>query len=177
MVLPTFYRVGKDQPFQRVADALKQWQQDQPRDAVIELTDSGVYAEPFALELAQDQSLQLRAANRVRPLIRLLDWQTDLPDSFSVTMNAGSRFTLDGLLVTGRSVHISGPQRTSDQPEVTDPCGSEVVIRHCTLVPGWGIDCDCEPKRPAEPSLELYNVRARVRIEHSIVGSIQINED
>jgi hypothetical protein len=43
-------------------------------------------------------------------------------------------------------------------------------------VPGWGLDNNCDPKRPNEPSLELYNVRARVRIEHSILGSIQVNE-
>jgi hypothetical protein len=52
-----------------------------------------------------------------------------------------------------------------------------VTIRHSTLVPGWGLHPDCEPKRPAEPSLELFNVRARLTIEHSIVGSIQVNED
>jgi hypothetical protein len=52
-----------------------------------------------------------------------------------------------------------------------------LVLRHCTLVPGWGLECDCEPSRPAEPSLELYNIRATVRIEHSILGSIQVHED
>jgi hypothetical protein len=51
------------------------------------------------------------------------------------------------------------------------------VIRHCTLVPGWSIDSNCEPYRPTEPSLELYNIRAHVRIEHSIIGSIQVHEN
>ena len=44
-------------------------------------------------------------------------------------------------------------------------------------MPGWGLDNDCAPMRPAEPSLELINVRARVTIEHSIVGTIQVSED
>jgi hypothetical protein len=52
-----------------------------------------------------------------------------------------------------------------------------VTIRHSTLVPGWALHCDCEPKRPAEPSLELFNVNAKVSIEHSIIGSIQVNQD
>jgi hypothetical protein len=171
---PTYYYVGKDRPFQRVGDALQQWRQDKPRDAVIEITESGVYAEPFFIELSEKQTLQLRAGNRVRPIIRLLDWQTDLPDAFTVTMGKGSRFALDGLLITGRAVNINGQQSDSSQ---TVMCGSRVTIRHCTLVPGWGIDCDAEPLRPAEPSLELYNVRAHVDIEHSIVGSIQVHED
>ncbi|MEA3278425.1 MAG: hypothetical protein U9Q81_24640 [Pseudomonadota bacterium] len=45
------------------------------------------------------------------------------------------------------------------------------------MVPGWSLVPDCEPRRPAEPSLEVFNVQARLRIEHSILGSIQINQD
>ena len=92
-------------------------------------------------------------------------------------MSRGSRFTLDGLMVTGRPLQITGPERDAQDDSVAPVCSSHVYIRHCTLVPGWGIDCDCEPMRPAEPSLELFNVRATVRIDRSIVGSIQINED
>ncbi|WP_082411761.1 hypothetical protein [Methylogaea oryzae] len=176
-VAPSFYRVGSGQAYARIGEALQQWTQDRPRRAVIELTDSGVYVEPVAIELAPEQSLQLRAANRARPVIRLLDWQTDLPDALSVGMAAGSRLTLDGLLVTGRAVRITGRAGDTASASGVESCGAEVVIRHCTLVPGWALDCDCEPKRPAEPSLELYGVRAKVRIEHSILGSVQINQD
>jgi hypothetical protein len=175
----TLYRVGEGQPFTRITDALHRWQSDQPKNAVIELSDSAVYVEQIAVSLARDQSLQLRAANRTRPVIRLLDWHTDLPDALTVTMAHDSRFTLDGLMITGRAVHIRGDaqdrQPTGDERGVL--CAAEVTIRHCTLVPGWGLHNDCEPRRPAEPSLELANVRARLTVEHSILGSIQITED
>ncbi len=183
------YQVGKGQAFHRIADALAQWTKDAPQDAVIELTDTTVYVEPIYITLNPGQTLQIRAANRTRPVIRLLDWQSDLPDSLSITMGQGSRITLDGLLVTGRAVQITGtdPNPTPNPrppaeaavsaPPVLPECAAEIVIRHCTLVPGWGIDCDCDPDRPAEPSLELYNVRARVRIEHTILGSIQVSEN
>jgi hypothetical protein len=52
-----------------------------------------------------------------------------------------------------------------------------VTIRHSTLVPGWGIDCNCEPSRPSDPSLELDDAPDCVRIEHSIIGAIQVNRD
>jgi hypothetical protein len=52
-----------------------------------------------------------------------------------------------------------------------------VTIRHCTLVPGWSLEPNCDPRRPTEPSLELYRTGARVRIEHSIVGSIQVYQN
>jgi hypothetical protein len=169
------YRIGEHEAFQRVAQALAQWQQDQPAQAVIEFAESGVYVEPISVRLADRQSLQLRAADRTRPVLRLIDWQTDLPDALTVTLGEGSRFTMDGLLCTGRPVQVLGaPDEAGATPSV---CGGEVVIRHCTLVPGWGIAGDCEPRRPAEPSLLLTNVRARVRVEHSIVGSIQVHED
>ena len=44
-------------------------------------------------------------------------------------------------------------------------------------MPGWGLGAHCDPTRPAEPSLELTRVRARVHIEHSILGSVQVDAD
>jgi hypothetical protein len=158
------YRVGEGLRLPRIGDALTAWLQQKPAAAVVEIADSGVYAEQLNIVLGEKQSLQLRAAEGRRPVLRLLDWQTDLPDSLSVTGAAGSRFILDGILVTGRSVQVQGEM----------DC---LVIRHCTLVPGWGLECDCEPTRPAEPSIELFNTRACLRVEHSIIGSIAVNEE
>ena len=170
----TLYRVGEHEVHRRLGEALNQWKADAPQHAVIEITTSGVYVEPVHVVLKDGQTLQLRAADRVRPVLRLIDWQTDLPDALSVTMGEGSRITFDGLLVTGRPLNITGARERAATQSV---CGAEVVIRHCTLVPGWGIDCDCEPRRPSEPSLELVNVRARVCIERSIIGAVQVHED
>jgi hypothetical protein len=131
---------------------------------VIEITDRGAYAEEIYLELEPNQSLQIRAANAKRPVIHLLDWRTELPDHLYATGTEGGCLVLDGLLVTGRGVQVEGGL-------------VEVVIRHCTLVPGWGLRPDCEPRRPAEPSIELRNTGARLTVEHSIVGSIQVSQD
>lgn len=177
LVRPVFYRVGSLAGlFPTIGAAITQWQKDDPFDAVIELTESGVFVEPISLFIKRDRTLQLRAANRARPVLRLIDWQTDSPDALMVTMEQGSRFSLDGLLVAGRPLRITGPYREEGKP-IVPVCASSIVIRHCTFVPGWGIDSHCQPNRPAEPSLELFNIRARVRIEHSITGSIQVHED
>ncbi|MBZ5506413.1 MAG: hypothetical protein LAO78_13210 [Acidobacteriia bacterium] len=170
-----FYKVGRDGPFHRIGDALEHWQKDNPHDAVIELTDNSIHVEPISIELRAHQSLQLRAANGARPVIRLLS-QSYPPDTFSVRMGSGSRLTLDGLLITGQPVEVTGPG-SSDEQGPPESCGAELVIRHCTLVPGWEIDCDCEPEHPAHPSLDCSQLRARVRIEHSILGFIQVAED
>lgn len=158
------YPVGAQQTDTRINDALTRWQREKPQHAVIEITDSGVYVEPIAIVLGAKQSLQLRAANRSRPVIRLLDWQTSFPDALSVSGADESWFTLDGLLVFGRGIQVDGGV-------------SGVTIRHSTLVPGWGLACDCEPLRRTDPSLELVNAPACLTIEHSIVGAIQVDRD
>ncbi|MFN2481833.1 MAG: hypothetical protein ABR554_10240 [Pyrinomonadaceae bacterium] len=71
---------------------------------------------------------------------------------------------LDGLHVVGRGVQIVGHL-------------FEVLIRHCTLIPGWSLDTDSYPESETEPSIELTDTSARLRVEHSIVGSIRVNEN
>jgi hypothetical protein len=187
--MPHVYRVGSGAGFYHtIGEALDQWTKDKqtlqqsPQGAaaiaaVIELTESAVYTERLNLKLDAKESLQIRAANRTRPVIRLLDYTTDGSDAFSVSGAMGSRLTLDGLLVTGRGFQVSGPESDPDKPvsRADDLC--DVTIRHCTLVPGWSLECDCEPCRPAEPSIELTNTNARLRIEHSIFGAIQVAVD
>lgn len=179
------YSVGEGPGFahHRIGDALAQWRKDQPDSAVIEISGSAVFVEPIAIDLADGQALQLRAAQRSRPVLRLIDWQTDLPDALTVTVGDGSRITFDGLLITGRPLRVQGRRDAppADGIGVAAPppavCAAHVAIRHCTLVPGWAIDCDCTPRRTAEASLELNNVRAAVVVEHSIVGAIRVSED
>ncbi|MEJ2417715.1 MAG: hypothetical protein P8Y45_12465, partial [Exilibacterium sp.] len=166
-----YYRVGSSQVFHTIGDALRQWESEKPADAVIEIVDNGVFVEPIRITMGAGQTLQLRAANHIRPVIRLLDWQTDLPDSLSIKLAQSSRFSLDGLLVSGRGVHISSIENAA-----TDHC-SRVNVRHCTLVPGWEIDGHCKPKNHDEPSLELFNLQAKVCIEHCILGPIQVHQD
>lgn len=172
------FRVSKKEGgIRSIKEALDQWEDwkethpDQPQNAVIEITDSAVYSEDrLHVSLGEKESLQIRAANRKRPVIRLSDRRPDRTDALeltgesNVTGTSGSRFTLDGLLITGRGVRIEGEL-------------AEVTIRHCTLVPGWEIDEDCEPQWENEPSLELVNTDALVTIEHSILGSMQVDEN
>ena len=165
----TLYRVGKAELFETISAALEQWREDNVRHAVIEIADSGVYVEQVVidfsnndLEVDKRESLQLRAANRQRPVIRLLDWQTDRPDSLALIGARKARITLDGLMITGRGLQASGDL-------------SELCIRHSTLVPGWTLDCDCNPQCSTEPSLEIFSPNVCVKIEHTILGTIQID--
>jgi len=168
----TLYQVGKGCDCKGIQAALKQWREEKPEHAVIEIVDSGVYVEQINIDFNSDcdaddtnlkqlKSLQLRAANNQRPIIRLLDWCTSGADSLTVNGDCVACFTLEGILLTGRGMQVSGDL-------------AELTIRHSTLVPGWGIDNQCNPER-TEPSLEIYSPRVCVKIEHSIVGVIQVD--
>jgi hypothetical protein len=160
----TVYTVGLHGKYPHINDALSQWKTDQPAHAVIEVTDSAVYVEQINISLQKDQTLELRASNGKRPVIRLLDWQTSLPDNLSVEGAEGSWFILDGFMVTGRAVQFSGDIKGA-------------TIRHCTLVPGWALECNCAPCRPADPSIEINDNLGCLTIEHSILGPISLNRD
>lgn len=163
--------------------AFRHWRADQEAgragpEAVIEITHSGAYQEQIELALNAGERLEVRAAEGTRPVIRLLDWYSNRPDALLVRGNAAepdtegeepadgccppaARLVLDGLIVAGRGVHVTGPL-------------GAVVLRHCTLVPGWSLEPECAPAHPEEPSLILEDTTACVQIERSILGAILV---
>ena len=179
------YRVRKqagEGEFDTIARALEQWQADKAESkvkaAVIEIADSCVYHEALTLRLDAGESLQLRAASMTRPILRLLDYYSDKPDQITISGGAASRLTLDGLLIAGCGIEVEGGRTRNDMqctPPQPDMC--DITIRHCTLVPGWELDCECEPQWAAEPSITLRSTGALLRVEHSITGPVRVLGD
>jgi hypothetical protein len=158
------YTVGSGCEFSRIHEAYERLLKEKHLDAIIEIADSGVYEEQLHIVLREHQRLELRAANGARPVIFLVDWHASRPDALTVTGESRSEFTLDGILVTGRGIEIRGALQT-------------ISIRHSTLVPGWALHHDCNPRRPGERSLVLVNTSAMVYISKSILGAIQIMQE
>jgi hypothetical protein len=145
-------------------EAVEQWRREGPATAIIEITDSGTYEERAAIDLPAGRRRERRAAQRTRPVIHMPD-RYGRPDSLRVRGDAGARLTVDGLLVAGRGVRVSGEF-------------SRLDLRHCTLVPGWSISgADCEPSDGGEPSLELDHTTAGVTVAHCVLGAIRVNTD
>ncbi|MEV3993803.1 hypothetical protein AB0J57_33475 [Streptomyces sp. NPDC049837] len=168
----TLYRVGPGEQHTRITDALEHWRADKrsgsapSEGAVVEIAGNDAYQEIIAIDLDPGDRLTLRAADGVRPVLRLLDWSGHRPDALRITGTGEDtdplpRIALDGLMVTGRSVQVRGRV-------------GEVTLRHCTLVPGWDLDQDCGPHYPEEPGLELIDTPAAVRIAHSVLGTVVV---
>ena len=129
---------------------------------VIEIVDSEVYDGPVDITVGEGESLQIRAREGARPVIRILDTLVDKREALNVK-GAGC-FILDGVIVEGRGVEILGDVR-------------EVRIRHCTLVPGWSVDSECRPEHAGEASLRIRARRTVVTITKSILGPIHTQHD
>lgn len=177
------YRVAQDRSgrgiHKSITAALEKWEKQEPEltkagvGAVIEILDSAAYGEKLHIVVPAGAYLQIRAANGARPVLWLLDQMANRSDALTIAGGAGSRFVLDGLLVTGRGLRVNGPEQT-DEDGVGDGDLCDVTIRHSTLVPGWALDCDCIPRRAGEPSIELVDTTARLTIRHSITGPIHV---
>ncbi|MYN17577.1 hypothetical protein GTP81_12515 [Rugamonas sp. FT107W] len=218
--------------FRTIGLAIDDWQtaragppETRPEAAlVVELADSGSYHGAIHITLGQGESVWIVAAPGTRPVLLLTDERDGAADRISVQGAAGSRLTLDGLLVAGHGIDISprlpddgegtdvtlrspedgeaiAPRQSADDhgtgiapgpaadgdgidtaprpPAANDGATStgdlcQVWIRHSTLVPGWGLSCDCRPTHPGQPSVVLDGSTACLRIDHSIVGPVQV---
>jgi hypothetical protein len=112
------------------------------------------------IDLAEGETLILRAADRHLAVLRLLDEQADRGDAIRVRGERGSRFVLDGVLVAGRGLEIRGPLE-------------QVVLRHSTLLPPGRSEAPREGGPTA--SLVLDGIAGDVLIDRSILGPVLVS--
>lgn len=162
------YPVGSQQRYTTLNQALTAWAEDNPRQAVIEILESEEYVEQLTIRIPAHRSLEIRAANLTRPVIREEDWRSNQPDAVWIEGEVGSRLKLDGIMIAGRPLNIAGKFKT-------------IEISHTTLVPGWKLNAESQPEFPEEPSLVLEcdptDQPPQVTIENSVVGSIFVDQD
>lgn len=117
----TSIRVGEVENVKTLAKALESWKTAPGPSGynVIECVDNNEESDPIVqkLHLSADSTLELRAANRHAPVLRVFG------ENFEIIAQPGSRLVLDGLTFASGTVRVTGPL-------------AELVIRHCTLQPG-----------------------------------------
>ncbi|MEU4351810.1 hypothetical protein [Streptomyces sp. NPDC023838] len=167
---PERYRVGPGEDHTSIADALDRWTAGKrahgdKTEVIVELTANEVYEDLTNIRLDPGDRLTLRAADGVRPVVRLTGRHGGDGQRALTITGAGkptARIVLDGLLVTGGSVRVRGAVQ-------------RLVIRHCTFVPGWLLEAGGRPLAPGAPSLDIADSPVRTEIHHSIIGALSVD--
>lgn len=136
-----------------LSEAKRSWetsitQPDSPEHSVIEIIDNEEYVAEIDISVPTGKTLEIRAANFYRPVLRVPDSSGGGREICHFTGEPGSHLILDGLYFSQGLIQIEGHF-------------ASVTIRHCTLVP------DCV-------QLELRLNGAQIKIEKSIVGPISL---
>jgi hypothetical protein len=129
-------------------------------DAVVEITDSGRYEgrtqNPLRVDAGASGHVELRAADGRRPTL-------SLKGDLEIKGGPDATITLNGLLVTGGALHVSGDL-------------GELRLVHCTLVPGIKLKPNGKPEKGPEPSLKVASPDATVEIDRCVLGGLQAPE-
>jgi hypothetical protein len=142
--------------FATVGEALARWASmpHDERPQVIQIDDNSTYRETLAdLELPQNATLTIRAANRKRPTLLLAD-------ELTVVSGEEGDLELSGLLIGGHGMRVTGRLRA-------------LRITDCTLVPGRRLSEQGRPLEPGTASLIMEATTATVDIQNSIVGPLR----
>jgi hypothetical protein len=146
--------------FATLGEALEHWMALPPEDrpGVIEIEDNGTYPETLPdTQLPAQSRLAIRAASNRRPVLIL-------GDTWHIDGEADSGLALNGLLIAGAGLEVTGEL-------------APVNISHSTLVPGRSLDETGAPQEPGASSLEVAAATARVRIQRSILGPLRTAPD
>ena len=124
---------------------------------IVEISDSGRYAETLSLPIPTPVKVEVRGANEHRPTVVLDgDW--------TIALGPGAEVTLNGLLVTGGRLRVIGVG--GDGPR-------RLRLRHCTLVPGVTLTGSGEPGSPGTASLIIQAAGLTVEVDHCISGPVR----
>jgi len=149
-------------------------------DGVVEVSDSGIYAEPAGLTVSvrANGHIELRAADESRPTLIL-------GGEISVTGGAGGEFDINGFLIGYAPPEAAStpPAALLDVPSATNSLAN-LAIAHCTFVPGWALQSDGEPLASsagqltyAGPAVLVAAAGVNVTIAQSILGPLWLNTD
>ena len=139
--------------------ALTDWQNSPPAEAIIEIQDSHTYhlALTSLAMPAQLFRLTIRALSGERPTI-VLSGDLQLTGG-----EASSSVTFDGLFISGGQIDLQGAL-------------GQLNITNCTLDPGGGLSSDGVALRPMQNSLTVAatDTDLNVVIAESIVGALRV---
>ncbi|HJU53203.1 MAG TPA: hypothetical protein VJ715_01480 [Pyrinomonadaceae bacterium] len=130
----------------------------------VEIEDNNYYFESPFIHAPEGRKIEWRAADERRPVI--------VPaDELFITGNADSEVTLNGLVLSGSTIHLP-PDRFGEKNELR-----LLRIVHCTLLPGPRNAIGNVPAEAAAAARIICDAPdVTIEIDRSIVGAIQAVE-
>ncbi len=129
---------------------------------VVEIGESGKgslrLVDTPAINVAAGVEVEIRGANLTRPTLVI-------NDEVKISGNGkGSILILDGLLINGGKSNTLRVKGNLDQ----------LILRHCTLVPGLGLNIDGSPLKTDATSIIIETADTTVTIDSCITGALRI---
>ena len=115
---------------------------------------------PLAIAAADAAEIELRAADGVRPILRLAA-------PLALSGGADARITLNGLTIEG-AVEIG--------PDADGVSLKEVTFRHATLIPGLGFDPAGAPRSPGAISLAVATTGLELFLDRCVTGPVRMTD-
>jgi hypothetical protein len=154
------HRASESEPLQAHLDAISS-------GGRLVIEDSRTYLETPVFKVdsaepgARGVEVVVAARNEARPLIAA-------GGTIELQIGARGKLVLDGLVIGGGELQLIAA--ADDEPR-------ELVLRHCTLVPGQSLNTDGSAVSPGAVSLVVGHAFTRVTLEHCIVGALRIHQD
>jgi hypothetical protein len=120
----------------------------------VTLADCDRYTAPATASV--EGRLVVEAANRQRPVVTV-------PGALALDMDADATVVLDGLTIAGGPLLLAA---------AADAGPRTIVLRHCTLVPGWDRNPDGSAAGLDRASLVVLHPFTTVVLDHCIVGPV-----
>jgi hypothetical protein len=144
----------------------------------VEITDSGIYplsssATPptsaLQINAPAGATIELRAADECRPTLLLGE---------EITVNGGvnSSFVLNGLVLAYTPPSATAPIPTAlvHVPYSSTNLLNQLVLSHCTLVPGLALTSQGTPQFAGNPVLVTELPALQLIVQKSILGGVQV---
>jgi hypothetical protein len=137
-----------------------------PGQGVVEIADSEYHAETPFITVGTEQHIELRAADRQRPVLLL-------SGDMVIVGGEESAVTLNGLLLSGGGVRVPALDSQNRPNQL-----KRLRLRHCALPPGPSPEFTLPggivvPAQPARPRLIVDVPDLTVEIEDCIIGGIR----
>lgn len=131
---------------------------------IVEVLDNEYYFETPVIRVAQGKAIELRAANKSRPIL-VMDGE------MLIEAEENAKVILNGFLISGGRIRLPLMNSSGAVNRL-----QALEIRHCTLLPGPSPAVGMVPAMLNEPRLVVESPGTTVRIEKSITGELRVFE-